>query len=428
MKMMNKVAAGVVTIGLALTGCAAGGGAPTTNDQGQTVIRFSWWGNDTRNRLTEEVIALFEEQNPDIDVQGEPGEWSGYWDRLATQMAAGDAPDVIQMDEKYIAEYGERGALLDLEAAGVDVSRFAPGTVDTGRLSSGLFGINAGINSPTVIANPAVFEAAGVAIPDDTTWTWDDLAQTAQAITEGSSDGAVGSQNYMMVEPIMRVWLRQQGQDEFNEDGVAFDAETLGQFFQQGLDLQQSGAFPSASVASEELTKPVDQTMGATNRLGLFYYWSNQVKAFDNASGQDLQILRPPSMNGDGDHELWYKASMLWSASGRTGNQEAVVKFINFLANDVDAGKILGVERGVPANLDVREAVRPDLQASDAKIVEYLESIESELGDPMTVTPVGGADIELGRWGTEVIFERMTPQAAAEGLTTELTSKVQAGA
>lgn len=152
------------------------------------------------------------------------------------------------------------------------------------------------------------------------------------------------------------------------------------------------------------------------------------MKAFDNASGQDLQILRPPSMNGDGEHDLWYKASMLWSASGRTGNQEAVVKLINFLANDVEAGKILGVERGVPANLDVRDEIRDGLEPSDAKIMAFLESIESELGEPMTITPVGGSDIELGRWGTEVIFERMTPQAAADGLTNELTAKVQAGA
>ena len=318
MNKISKVAAGVVAIGLALAGCAGGASAPTTNESGQTVIRFGWWGNDTRNRLTQQAIDLFEQQNPDIRVQPEPGEWSGYWDRLATQMAAGDAPDVIQMDEKYIAEYANRGALLNLEEAGVDVSRFAEGTVDTGRLPGGLFGVNAGINSPTVIANPAVFEAAGVEIPDDTTWTWEDLATAAKAISD--ADGStVGSQNYTMVEPIMRVWLRQQGQDEFDENGVAFDAETLGRFFSQGLDLQNDGSFPSASVASEELTKPVDQTMGATNQLGLFYYWSNQVKAFDNASGQDLQILRPPSMNGDGEHDLWYKASMLWSASGLLG-------------------------------------------------------------------------------------------------------------
>ncbi|MDN5571823.1 MAG: ABC transporter substrate-binding protein [Propionibacteriaceae bacterium] len=427
MNKMSKVAAGVVAIGLALAGCAGGASAPTTNESGQTVIRFGWWGNDTRNRLTQQAIDLFEQQNPDIRVQPEPGEWSGYWDRLATQMAAGDAPDVIQMDEKYIAEYANRGALLNLEEAGVDVSRFAEGTVDTGRLPGGLFGVNAGINSPTVIANPAVFEAAGVEIPDDTTWTWEDLATASKAISDADGS-AVGSQNYTMVEPIMRVWLRQQGQDEFDENGVAFDAETLGRFFSQGLDLQNDGSFPSASVASEELTKPVDQTMGATNQLGLFYYWSNQVKAFDNASGQDLQILRPPSMNGDGEHDLWYKASMLWSASGRTGNQEAVVKLINFLANDVEAGKILGVERGVPANLDVRDEIRDGLEPSDAKIMAFLESIESELGEPMTITPVGGSDIELGRWGTEVIFERMTPQAAADGLTNELTAKVQAGA
>ena len=41
--------------------------------------------------------------------------------------------------------------------------------------------------------DPEVFEAAGVDIPDDTTWTWDDLIETATKITEATPDGTFGS-------------------------------------------------------------------------------------------------------------------------------------------------------------------------------------------------------------------------------------------
>src|SRR5688572_6150035 len=81
---------------------------------GPVTLRFTWWGSDTRHQLTQKVIDAFEAENPNIKIKGEYGEWNGYWDKLATQTAANDSPDIIQMDEKYIAEYGGRGALLDL--------------------------------------------------------------------------------------------------------------------------------------------------------------------------------------------------------------------------------------------------------------------------------------------------------------------------
>ena len=52
--------------------------------------------------------------NPGVKISGQPGEFNSYWDKLATQTAGGTAPDIIQMDMAYIAEYGTRGALLDL--------------------------------------------------------------------------------------------------------------------------------------------------------------------------------------------------------------------------------------------------------------------------------------------------------------------------
>jgi multiple sugar transport system substrate-binding protein len=75
---------------------------------------------------------------------------------LATQTAGGQAPDIIQMDMNYIAEYGSRGALLDLKD--VDTSKFVEGTVDSGRINDTLVGISAGINNALFFASPKVFE------------------------------------------------------------------------------------------------------------------------------------------------------------------------------------------------------------------------------------------------------------------------------
>ena len=110
-----------------------------------STVALAFWGNPTRNKNTQAEIDAFMKANPDVKITGQPGEFNTYWDKLATQTAGGTAPDIIQMDMAYIADYGSRGALLDLGK--VDTSKFVEGTVDSGKINDTLVGINAGINS-----------------------------------------------------------------------------------------------------------------------------------------------------------------------------------------------------------------------------------------------------------------------------------------
>src|SRR5918992_664002 len=169
------LAAAATTGGLAACAPGSGGDGGGGGEAGATTLALAWWGNPTRNKNTEAMIDAYMKANPNVKIEPQPGEGSSYWDKLATQTAGGKAPDIIQMDMNFIAEYGTRGALLDLKD--VDVSKFVEGTVDSGRINDTLVGINAGINSALFFANPQVFEKAKMDLPDDTTWTWDQLIE-----------------------------------------------------------------------------------------------------------------------------------------------------------------------------------------------------------------------------------------------------------
>ncbi len=132
----------------------SGSGDASTAD-----LTFAWWGNPVRNKNTTTAIDAYMKANPGVKISPQPGEWASYWDKLATQVAGNTSPDVIQMDMAYISEYGNRGALLDLSK--VDTSKFLEGTVDSGKVNDTLYGINAGINSVTLMANPKLFDKAG---------------------------------------------------------------------------------------------------------------------------------------------------------------------------------------------------------------------------------------------------------------------------
>ena len=428
MSITKKLAAGVVVLGLALAGCGSPQSGGTTNGQGQTVIRFTWWGNDTRNKLTNDVIAKFEAANPDIDVQGEPGEWSGYWDKLATQVAANDAPDVIQMDEKYIAEYGKRGALLDLEKVGVTTDKFMDGTVDTGRVEGTLYGLNAGINAPVVVANPKVLEAAGVAMPDDTTWTWDDLRAIALEVTRKiNRQGVSGAGTLFGQDGLMKAYVRQLGGQQWTTDGkIGWKNGDLESYFARLMDMQADKSIQPPSELAEEDSKSMDQQAMANNRIAMTYLWSNQVKAMDAASGTDMKLLRPPAFAG-APTWLWYKASMYWSVSARSSNTAAAAAFVDWLSNSVDAVKTLTAERGLPPNTELRAALEPSLEPTDKKVAAYLSSIESDVTDAGGITPVGGSSFGtvFQRKYQDILFNRASIKDAVQQLRDEIQSELK---
>ena len=159
-------------LALLAVGCApgsGGGGGGGEDKSGQVALRMSTWGNDSRLKLTQQAITAFQQANPGVTVQVENNEFGSYWDKLATQTAANDAPDVIQMDESYIAAYGGRDALLDLgtQSSVLDLSAMDAKVLDTGKVNGTLVGAPVGIALFSIGVNPELLKKAGLKMPDD---------------------------------------------------------------------------------------------------------------------------------------------------------------------------------------------------------------------------------------------------------------------
>ena len=356
-------------------------------------MALAWWGNPTRNANTQKMIETFQQAHPEVKIEGQPGEFSSYWDKLATQTAGGTAPDIIQMDMNYISEYGTRKALLDLKD--VDVSKFVEGTVDSGKIDDTLVGVNAGINSAIIFANPQVFEKAKMEIPDDTTWTWDSMIEIG---AEAASKAGVpfGVAQLIGSDALFGTFVRQHGKELFTPEGLGFDvaeAQAWYDFLVKGV---KAKAFGTAEQITEETSKPLDQSAIVTGRTALQYYNSNQLEAVSNAAGGDylMEILRGPSLTGKAtERKTWYKASMLWSASAKTKNPEVAIAWINWFANDQAAANIDKAERGIPPNSEILTAVTPNLSEAQKVVAKYITDIAPEVGDTPIAPPPGGGTI-----------------------------------
>ena len=140
----------------------------------------------------QEIIARFEAQNPDILVQLEAVAGQDYYARLLTQIAAGDAPDVMQIGDDAVPMFVGKGAFAPLDeyiagAYPLDTSVYLPGVLKPGQWDGQQYLLPKDYSPLGVYYNKAIFDQFGVPYPEDG-WTWDDLLQTAQALTK-DTDG-----------------------------------------------------------------------------------------------------------------------------------------------------------------------------------------------------------------------------------------------
>ena len=414
-----------------LTACApgsGGGGAQGGGGGGDATtatLSLAWWGNPTRNKNTQAEIDAYVKANPGVKIEPQPGEFASYWEKLATQTAGGTAPDIIQMDVAYIAEYGNRGALLDLKD--VDVSKFVEGTVESGRINDTLVGVNAGINSPCIFANPKVFEKAKVDIPDDTTWTWDQMIEVA-AETASKAGVPIGLAQLFNNDQMLSAFLRQNGKELFTPDGLAFEAADAQAWFDLMVKAQKAKALGTPEQISEEAGgKPLDQSALVVGTGAMQMYHSNQLEAVNAASGEEMAILRFPSVTGKAtERKAWYKASMLWSASARTKNPEAAVAWINWWVNSPEAANIDKAERGIPPNGELQAAVRSSLSSAQQTVLKFIEDIRPELATTPIAPPPGGGTLGavMLRYETDVLFGRSNVADAAQKFVDEVKSNL----
>jgi multiple sugar transport system substrate-binding protein len=82
----------------------------------------------------------------------------------------------------------------------------------------------------------------------------------------------------------------------------------------------------------------------------------------------------------------------------------------------VDAAKILGVERGVPANPEIQAAIQPQLSPTGVMATEFAATMQEEVVDPPQVTPEYAADFdsEFGRIGSTVLFGQTSSEEGAQ--------------
>ena len=383
-------------------------------------VRVYWWGGDLRLGLTKDALEIFAEKNTDFTVVPEYSEWTGYWDKLATQTSGGDSPDLLQMDEAYIDSYGTRSALLDLESLGeaLDLSQMDAKVLDTGRLADGtLVGAPLGIGIFSVGVNRDLLDESGVELPPDTEWTWEQFGEAAAALSEwGGDQDVVGIDMFGQGAAELHAWARQSGEQVFPREGETLvSLETIRSWLEFSQSLIDSGAAPGADAQIEDFGAGVEGGRFGTGRAVFHLQFHTQVQTFASASGASMDLLRLPARTS-GDHQMVNKASMYWSIAAASAVADNAAVLMDFLLTDVDAAKVLKIERGVTAFPEVQDAIEPELDDIERICLDFARDMQAEVAPAPRVTPAEGVGFgdELTRISQDFYFGNTDAASAAQ--------------
>ncbi|MFE6734760.1 ABC transporter substrate-binding protein [Microbacterium sp. NPDC057650] len=362
LKRIALAAMAAATVGIMVTGCTSGGGGGGGNGDAESgELNFVYMGDANQQKAFNALFAEFNKEHPDIKLKavGIPsGNWATFSTTVATRLAGGQKIDIIQVATEGQRLFASKGILEDLapfikkDQKEVDDywSDISPNLVKFNKeFASGPKGetvfIPGGFNTMGMYLNKSVFEKAGVPIPENGNWTWDEYLQAGKTIKEktGAYLTGAGSGYFTDVMP----WLTTNGASTFNDDwskptyntaAAVESAEFAKSLVDLGLAPKPGGQFDANTAFKQG--KLASLNGGRWPVLGI-----RDLKMVD-----DTVFVNWPTKVGNGSPVGWDA----WNITKNSQNKDAAWTFIKFLMSK-EAGTYFAQIGGtiVPARTSV---------------------------------------------------------------------------
>lgn len=343
-KIAVLTAAGLVLAGL--TACSG------TGEESSGPLTMTIWGSESDKTVMEERLALAKEALPDIEVKLQLIS-EEYDTKVQTMFAGGTAPDILQVAEA-VNVYSSKGQLEDLNPAltaeGIDpVASFGQGLVDTYSTDGKLWAAPDRSGAAALYYNKDLFDAAGVAYPDES-WDWGAMREASKQLTV-EENGQVVQWGYGAGDwwPWYMSWIYQNGGRVLDDSGVpvANSAENVEALeFYNSLVFDDKSALSPVDYANQGLNNGQPDPLFAQGKLAMV------VTGFWNISS-----LKDSGLNWD-IAPLWHGAEAAVPAFGnglavssQSKHKDDAAQLIAFLTSAEGQKPLAEAGLDVPSNV-----------------------------------------------------------------------------
>jgi multiple sugar transport system substrate-binding protein len=409
---MKKWLIMLLTVILGLIGLAGCSNSDTTsgNTKDEKVeITYGFWDKKQVPAI-EEIIKLFNENNPNIKVKTELTPYGQYFQKLETAATGGALPDVMWMNGAHVEQYAEGKVILPLsELAKEDnfsLDNYPESLIDLYTVDGKVYGIPKDFDTTGLWYNKKIFDEAGVPYPDET-WDWAKLKEVAAKLTN-KDKGIWGYAALMGNQGGYYDFIWQNGGYIISEDGksVGFDQPEAIEALKFNISFIKEGLSPTQA----QMTETAASELFASGKVAMMFDGPWMVPEYKQNPDLDVAVVPKGKQRAVAIHGL----SNVIAAN--TKHKDAAWKFVQFLGSKEAAEVFAKTGTVIPAYNGTQEAW---IQAVPTlNLQAYIDGVEYSVPLP-SVKSTG----EIWQYEIDVLKKAWSEEESVEDAVKELTKK-----
>lgn len=406
---------GIMVITLATTtglaACGFGGSGGQESGDGATIDLLVPSYSDATQGLWDDVIAGFEEENPDVQVNLQVESWDNLESVIATKIQGGEAPDVYNGGP--FAGFAEDELLYPVDQVTSDetYADFQPTFLENAQLDGTTYGLPWIASSRALFVNDALLEEAGAEVPT----TWDELLESAKKVSR-LGDGVSGYGMPLGSEEAQAeagVWLWGGGGTFGDAEQITIDtpenlagAEFIKKMIDEGATQADAGASDRSPLFDIFVQGKLGMQVGLPPSVG-------QIES-DNP---ELEYSIHPIPTKDGGPFTLGVADHLMAFKNDGDKQEAITSFFDYIYAADAYVPWVKAEGFLPTTLSGSEQL-----ADDEALAPFLEGLPDAQFYPNTNPGWTAADSAF-----KALFGQLDGKKSAKDVLAEIQAQVDAG-
>jgi multiple sugar transport system substrate-binding protein len=337
------------------------------------ITEWDYWTNDPQKTDYQTILdECTASTGIAIERQTIPG------NELLTKVLLGaqqkQLPDVLRLDNPFLQQVADTGALAPLTDYGVDLTGLYQNLIDAGSYKGKVYGIAPGINGMALFYNKDMFTAAGLQPPTN----WAEVMSAAKALTKNGVYGIAFSADAneeasWQFEP----WFWGAGADLTKLDSP--EAVKALQFW---TDLVMNG-YASKSVVQWTQGDVNDQFMAGKAAMQQNGVWN--LSALEKAKTNFGVVPIPKPDGGTAPGPMGGEVATIPN-SGDAARMQAAGKVVNCLLSDKQMLRWATLQAFIPA----RQSVAAQAVANNPNMKSFVDAAAAELsrtGPPANLGP-----------------------------------------
>ena len=310
----------------------------TSSNEKTKIVYLQFSAGEANAEVLKNMVAKFEADNPDIEVEVQSLGYDEYFTALATKMAGNSAPDCFELNMENFLTYAIRDSIEPLdsyfESTGISKDVFSEGPINAATYNDKLYAIPQSFSTVVLFYNKNLFDQAGLSYPTDD-WTWKEEQAAAEKIRT-LGDDIWGTYQPVTYHELYKT-VKTNGGSLVSDDGKTFTMNSPENIDTLTMMLNRVCGDNRVMPNIEDMAGRGDWDMFKSGNLGMIHtgIWAFTDFA-QNITDFDWDISVEP---GNKTHAAHFFANVA-CVNKNSKNKEAAFRFITYMASNKDVVKM----------------------------------------------------------------------------------------